>query len=548
MPGPKNNKDTKKQAKKVEKVVEEDPEEVVEDAVGDDNASEGNGMNELVDPDEPASFDTDEGVDISRLYFKATLPKSIDIQLKAYPKYIYDPNMPLTADNFEKHGKNMIMVTEEIKMTKGPLPRHDKSYHREDPNTMERAWFYIARNETSEKFFESIQKIDDYLDTEINQNQNKNKILCVLNEDKKRMKLGGITYKRMITTAGPGNSLTLGDDDDEPDTKKGKKGQAQKKETKAFEPWDRVRVKLSTVYDENKSGKEDIRDIDTQVYIGKNESPLENAKTITDIEKYFSWNCTARFAIMFNKMWIAKTGKKECGMGLKCIQIGITKTSDFTKSVPISQQLKKRLFATPTVDATSAEDDENNTTSSKAGSTSTKTPAKSTASAKSVTAPAKGTPSKATPSKGTPAKPVAKTPAKSTKNAKNNKQDAEENNDEDNNDEEVNEEENNEEENNEEENNEEENNEEENNEEDAEDENNDEEGNEEGEEDAEDENNEEGEENNEEVSEPEDEPEPAPAPKKGKTVVKAVANDVKVKGKTTPVVAPAKKVVPKKNK
>ena len=282
-------------------------------------------------------FNTDTGCDASRIYFKGQEPKQDATQLMCYVKYIYDERIEPTNDNFEKHGKTMIMITDEIQMVKGGIPKYNQKYHGNDENSMKRAWFYIPKNvndKNSVKLFDTIQKIDDYMVREINEKQNEAGIICALNKQKKRMKLKGLTYKRMITTAKQGNDLTLDDDDND-----------NKKTTKDFVPWDRIKVKLATQYDPN-AGPDDIKDIDTQIFL-ENKAEPEDTKTVTDIEKLFTWNCTAQFSISFYKLWIDKKGDKNCGFGLKCLQIGITKRSENKQSIPLSKQLHKRLFASP---------------------------------------------------------------------------------------------------------------------------------------------------------------------------------------------------------
>ena len=286
--------------------------------------------------------------DVNRLYFRAQEPNKDATQLMCFPKYMYDKSQALTPENFEKYGKSAVIVTEPIKMSKGGIPRHNPKYHGNDLDSMKRAYFYIPKNETdanSMELFACIQRIDDYMVEEINENGNESGVLCVLNSKKKKIKLKGITYTRMITTAKPGSDLDLGENDDDDDDKKGKKGFKDNGKKKEFVPWDRIKIKFSTDWDEN-LGPNDKKDINTQIYIGDKDTP-ENCKTVTDFEKHFMWNCVAQFALMMNKVWIMKTDTKACSIGIKCVQIGVTEQPDFKKSVSISKQLNKRLFASP---------------------------------------------------------------------------------------------------------------------------------------------------------------------------------------------------------
>jgi hypothetical protein len=277
--------------------------------------------------------------EVERLYFRAQEPNKEATQLMCFPKYLFaddENDLELTPENFEAHGENAIVVTGPIKMIKGGVPRFNQKYHTDGKDSMKRAYFYIPKNEldpNSVELFDCAQRIDDHMDEEINVKKNSGAVLCVLNSKKKRIALKGITYKRMITTAKPGSDLDL--DMEEEDSKK-------KVAKKEFVPWDRIKVKFSTLYDEN-LGPNDLKDINTQIYVGNKEEP-ENCKTVSDIEEHFMWNCTAQYALMFNKAWIQKTDDKACGIGIKCVQIGITEQPEF-KRANTSKQLNKRLFA-----------------------------------------------------------------------------------------------------------------------------------------------------------------------------------------------------------
>ncbi|VBB18358.1 hypothetical protein YASMINEVIRUS_821 [Yasminevirus sp. GU-2018] len=347
--------------------------------------------------------------DVSRLYFKAQKANKDATQLMCFPKYLFDEEHETTPENFEKHGESAIIVTGPIKMVRGGIPRYNKKYHGDDEDSMKRAYFYIPKNDqdpNSVELFDCIQKIDDYMDEEINTNENKNKVICILNTKEARVPLKGITYKRMITTAKPGSDLDLGEEEEEAPKSKNAKGGKDKKE---FVPWDRIKVKFSTLYDEN-LGPNDKKDINTQVYVG-NKATAENCKTVRDIEKHFMWNCTAQFALMFNKVWIKKNEDKGCSIGIKCVQIGVTEQPEFKARSSATKQLNRRLFATsgPLVVTPAENADEEGEEASPA-----KAPAKGKASA-----PAKA-----------PAKADTKAPAKApAKNAK--KQEEEEPEDDD---------------------------------------------------------------------------------------------------------------------
>jgi len=276
--------------------------------------------------------------EVDRLYFRAQEPKEDATQLMCFPKYLYsdeDNDYELTPENFEKHSESAIIVTKPIKMVKGGIPKFNVKYHPEGENSMKRAYFYIPENKedpNSVELFTLMNEIDDYMVSEINDKKNAGGIFCVLNKKKKRIALKGLTYTRMVRAALPFDDLDLDDDD------------TDKKPKKEFVPWNRIRVNLSTVYDD-KLGPNDLKDIITQVYVRDNEKP-ENCRTVSDVAEHFMWQCTAQFALMFHKAWIKKADDKKCGIGIKCVQIGVTEQPEFNRS-SVSKQLNKRLFANP---------------------------------------------------------------------------------------------------------------------------------------------------------------------------------------------------------
>ncbi len=259
----------------------------------------------------------------NRVFFKSTELKPKSSQITCFLKYQYnDTTKKLNRGNND--GEKLLMVTKPIKIVRGGIPRHNSQYHGADENSTKRAYFYIPKNledPNSMELFDAIDRFDDYMEEEINTKKNANGILCYKGTNGNDVKCKGITYVRMVSTAQP---QTLGDEEG----------------GKAFIPWDRIKVKLSTVFDD-KLGPDDRKEINTQVYVETNEKP-EKISTITDIEKYFKWNCTAQFALDFNKAWVMTNKEKKCSIGIKCVQIGVTELSDVKSSV--SKQINKKLF------------------------------------------------------------------------------------------------------------------------------------------------------------------------------------------------------------
>ena len=285
----------------------------------DNNDNDNNG-----DIDEDNMSVTPETLNVKNLYFGAQEINKEATQNLCFPKYIYDDAIEKTPDNFKKHGKQLLLVTQPIKMVRGCIPKFNQKYNAH-PNHSSRGHFYIPLNNddpNSVELFNAIKRLDNYMANEINKLKNNNKILCYL-KNKERTQFKDLTYSRMITTA------------------KGPSEEDREEGAKEFIPYDRINVKFATKYDKE-LGPNDDREITTQVFIGDNENP-EHTPKITDIEKYFKWQCTAQFALVFNKAWIQKAADKKCGIGIKCVQIGITELAENRPST--SLQIHGSLFS-----------------------------------------------------------------------------------------------------------------------------------------------------------------------------------------------------------
>lgn len=362
--------------------------------------------------EEPIKNMTCPEFDVERLYFRAMEMNPEAAQLTCFPKYLYpdeENDLELTSENFEKHGEQAILVTQPIKIVRGGIPKFNSQFHTDGIDSMKRAYFWIPKNSedpNSMELFDCIQRIDDYMFDEINTKKNNNAVICVLNKKKKRVALRGITYTRMITTAKPGSDLEIDDDDD--DDNKGKKKNTNKNNKKEFIPWERIKARFATLYDENLK-PDDQKEITTQVYVGTKEDP-ENCKTVSEVEKHFMWGCTAQFALVLNKVWIQKTEDKKCSIGIKCIQIGVTEQPEYKRS-NTSKQLNRRLFGSvPNTNTAKSsandDDDDGDRQNTKKSSSNKKSP------------------------KGTPKRSPAK---KQTSNKKNRDRDEEDEDNEDNN-------------------------------------------------------------------------------------------------------------------
>src|SRR4051794_28345573 len=86
--------------------------------------------NEEIDDEEIPKFECPD-FQIDRLYFKAQEINKESPQLMCFPKYMYDENQPLTAENFDKCARSVLFLTKPIKMIKGGIPKYDPQFHKE---------------------------------------------------------------------------------------------------------------------------------------------------------------------------------------------------------------------------------------------------------------------------------------------------------------------------------------------------------------------------------------------------------------------------------
>ncbi len=265
--------------------------------------------------------------DIKRLSIVGQELKKDAVQVTCFPRYLY--NEKITPVNKEKKSSTLLIVTDPIKMSKGGIPRHNPKYHGTSLNSSKRAYFFVPKDENdsgSKALFDVLEEIDAFMDTEVNKNSNKGGLLYKL-KDKAPVSFKNLTYSSMVNESkGPT------DDEDDDDNKK------------KYEPYYRVKVRLDTLYDKDATAEDD-KPITTQLFIKEKDTP-EPVETISDIEKYFSWNCTARFVLAVSKVWIMTGNEKKCSITIKCKQIQIVELSEQRQN-PSSQLLGKSLFAKP---------------------------------------------------------------------------------------------------------------------------------------------------------------------------------------------------------
>jgi len=236
-------------------------------------------------------------------------------QYNSFPKYKYSKDA--------KEGETLIVATGNIKLTKGGIPKLDGEYRNSDKD---REFFWIGcDNEQPElvALFDMLRSIDTEFGESLKNNKDTNTLFIL--KDKQKEPLDKLDYVPIVRESPQ---------------------QEDKKGDKEYEPYDRIKVKFSTKYDEN-AGEGDLQEINTQLFLLNNEEP-EPYTTVTDFTKSLKWNCEARFVFAINKLWAmkaVKNKKRDCGFSIKCLQIIITHESTTGSSVSQAEKFKKRLFA-----------------------------------------------------------------------------------------------------------------------------------------------------------------------------------------------------------
>jgi hypothetical protein len=236
-------------------------------------------------------------------------------QYNSFPKYKYSKDA--------KDGETLIVATDKIKLTKGGIPKLDGEYRKSDKD---RGFFWLGcDNEQPElvALFEMLRGIDAEYAESLKNNKDTNTLYIL--KDKQKEPLDKLEYVPIVRESA------------QPEDKKG---------DKEYEPYDRIKVKFSTKYDEN-AEEGDLQEINTQLFLLDNEEP-EPYTTITDFTKSFKWNCEARFVFAINKFWAmkaVKNKKRDCGFSIKCLQVVITQESTTGGGVSQAEKFKKRLFA-----------------------------------------------------------------------------------------------------------------------------------------------------------------------------------------------------------
>lgn len=235
-------------------------------------------------------------------------------QYNSFPKYKYHKDA--------KDGDTLIIATDKIKLTKGGIPKLDGEYRKSDKD---RGFFWLGcDNEQPElvALFDMLRGVDTQFEDQLKNNKETNTLYIL--KDNLKEPLDKLEYVPIVRESA------------QPEDKKG---------DKEYEPYDRIKVKFSTKYDEH-AEEGDLQEINTQLFLLDNEEP-EPYTTVTDFTKSLKWNCEARFVLAINKFWTmkaVKNKKRDCGFAIKCLQVVITQESTTGGGISQADRFKKRLF------------------------------------------------------------------------------------------------------------------------------------------------------------------------------------------------------------
>lgn len=264
---------------------------------------------------------------------KITLPaiddkRSSDSRYHIFPTYQYG-----------KVQDKIVFVTDEIKITKGGIPKLDDKWRKNDSK---REFFWLGwdkEQEASNTLFEKLKEIDEKYDelisydadTKEDKNVNSQTVYQLKDKTKKEP-LTVLEYTPIVRM-----SVQGGDGEQKPDQPE-------------YSPYERIKVKFQKKW--NKDKKEgDLSELTTVLYLGDKDEE-ENLTYPSDFEKYLRWNCTARFVCQITKFGCKKSIEKDkkgkqvprdCMFDLTVLQIVITKEAP-ASGASTADKYRKRMF------------------------------------------------------------------------------------------------------------------------------------------------------------------------------------------------------------
>lgn len=191
-----------------------------------------------------------------------------------------------------------VIVTKPIKIEKGGIPSIDPTHRPTDNDCL---YFWLNTDqcdggiELKEKVF---GRIDELAEKKINKDGNTDFIVKVgeRNAQAPLTKLSYVPICRM--------------------------SQEQENSTKKTTPYERIKVKIGTVYKEG-ADKNAPKEIKIQVFDTSSSDPI-SIKSLSDLRLAFPWGCKAAFVLEVNKFWAMTAlnkGTRDCGFGVKCLAI-----------------------------------------------------------------------------------------------------------------------------------------------------------------------------------------------------------------------------------
>lgn len=278
---------------------------------------------EEVDSSDNFSHVSIDDFDLSKIVIQPIDEKFCEksTQYMTFPKYSYT--------DIEKDASKVMITTESIKMSKGGIPSLDGEYRKTDADC-EYFWLYRdPAQPTSNALFDKLKELDEHYAPLVGNNA-KSQLFFTTGKDKTKKYFSDLEYIPIVRESAGGES---------------KDG-----ETK-YEPTERIKVKFSTKYDPTQS-KEEPKQIDTVLFLknssGEFKDDPESYSSVEDFRKSLRWNCEARYVLNINKFWIAKTAKnkrRDCGFGIVCEQIYITKENSLGGAKSQADRFKKNIFA-----------------------------------------------------------------------------------------------------------------------------------------------------------------------------------------------------------
>jgi hypothetical protein len=274
-------------------------------------------------------------------------------QYTAFPRYRYSnagKKAGTGGKSYSDSGR-LILISDPIKMSKGGLPKVDGNW-RKGEGACQYFWLPLLQDDQAgQALLNVLSQIDEVNNQKINVEKNKSGFLKTLKDGKETV-LKQVKYSGCVKEFDP-SALDVDEDaDDEDGDVDGEDKEENTSMTKkgSTEKYNRTKVRLKTIWDNNITDKDTEKVVDMKVYIndgnGNPKSSPESVTCMEDLRKLFTYNSTIQFAIELNKIWVMKTPDTEtkvrkCGLGLKCLQIYVSEMAEYSA---VSNELGSGVF------------------------------------------------------------------------------------------------------------------------------------------------------------------------------------------------------------